>query len=412
MSPSASAPSTIASINELASLQHGELELPDWRPDSAIGCLFREPGGYDFFQAVSLLEQMQSKHFPVGRAALPTQEGLRFRTALGSAFPTSAVTEVLPPAIDSPQAEITVALFGLTGPSGILPRHYTELVYTLDREAKGPQRNALRDWFDLFNHRLISLYYRSWEKYRFGRSIARCEHERLQPDTFTTSVFSLAGLGFPSMRNQLQVTATRGDLFSPREEKLAEVKDLALLRYSGLLAQRPRTASNLTQLLRDYFSLPVAVDQFQGQWLSLDEPQQTSLSLSQGNNALGISAIAGEKVWDIQSKLRVRVGPLKQEQFLELLPEESPTPQQKTFFLLCQLIRLYIGPELEFDVQLELAADEVPPCSLNDNPNHGPRLGWNTWLLIDPATQSTTDACFDGVELDCIEGREFGLGQL
>ena len=34
-------------------------------------------------------------------------------------------------------------------------------------DAKGPERNALRDWLDLFNHRIVSLFYRAWEKYRF-----------------------------------------------------------------------------------------------------------------------------------------------------------------------------------------------------------------------------------------------------
>jgi type VI secretion system protein ImpH len=388
------------------------LELPDWRPESVIGQLFREPGGFDFFQAVTLLEQLQSRHFPVGRAALPTQEGLRFRTALGSAFPASAVTEVLPPGIDTPQAEMTVALFGLTGPSGILPRHYTELIYRLDREAKGPQRNALRDWFDLFNHRLISLYHRSWEKYRPQRALSRGEHQRPQADTFTTAAFSLAGLGFEAMRNQLQVTAQVGDPLSSRQEQLTHVNDLALLRYSGLLAQRPRTAGNLTQLLRDYFSLPISVDQFQGQWLSLDQPQQSSLSWEDTNNVLGLTAVAGEKVWDIQSKLRIHVGPLTQAQFLELMPEESPSPRQKTFFLLCHLTRLYIGPELEFDVQLELQADEVPHCEMTSEPQRGPRLGWNTWLLGEPASQNALDACFEAAELHTIDGREHGLGRL
>jgi type VI secretion system protein ImpH len=286
------------------------------------------------------------------------------------------------------------------------------MVYRLDREAKGPQRNALRDWFDLFNHRLLSLYHRGWEKYRFERAVMHGDHQRPQADTFTTSLFSLAGLGFPAMRNQLQVTAQVGDTLSTREEKLAEINDLALLRYSGLFSQRPRTASNLTQLLRDYFSLPITVEQFQGQWLTLEEPQQSSLSLGGGNNELGVSAIAGEKVWDIQSKLRIRIGPLSQQQFQELMPDESPQPEQKTFFLLCQLIRLYIGPELEFDIQLELEADEVTSCEMTPDAERGPRLGWNTWLLIDPASENANDAYFEGIDVESFDARECSLGKL
>ena len=38
----------------------------------------------------------------------------------------------------------------------------------------------LRDFLDIFNHRLISLFYRAWEKYRFPIA-----YERRDEDTFS-----------------------------------------------------------------------------------------------------------------------------------------------------------------------------------------------------------------------------------
>jgi len=44
-----------------------------------------------------------------------------------------------------------------------------------------------------------------------------------------------------------------------------------------------------------------------------------------------------------------------------------------------ELVRLLVGLEFEFDVQLVLAKDEVPFCVPGDHVS-GPRLGWTSWL--------------------------------
>ncbi|MFO0888032.1 MAG: type VI secretion system baseplate subunit TssG [Isosphaeraceae bacterium] len=82
-------------------------------------------------------------------------------------FPTGAISEIrdtrkqLRDRPDSRPLEMLVSFFGLTGPSGALPRHYTEILLQQLREKDSP----LCDFLDLFNHRLVSLFYRAWEKY-------------------------------------------------------------------------------------------------------------------------------------------------------------------------------------------------------------------------------------------------------
>ena len=76
---------------------------------------------------------------------------------------------------------------GLTGPSGVLPRHYTELLYKIERDVRTPEKHALRDWFDLFNHRFVSLFYRAWEKYRFYIPFERGDYDGAEPDPFTSA---------------------------------------------------------------------------------------------------------------------------------------------------------------------------------------------------------------------------------
>lgn len=384
-------------------LDAGALRAWEYAPNSILGELLRQPGAFDFFHAVSLIERLRQDMHGMGKAAHPAHEPLRFRAAFGAAFPQSAICEILPPTDSLPQAEMTLALFGLTGPSGVLPRHYTQLLHRIQRDARGPEKHALRDWLDLFNHRLISQFYRAWKKYRFYSDAgAIADARRAASAPFSTAVFSFAGLGLAQLHDRLTVTAVAGDVLSRREKTLAKVDDLSLLRYSGLLAQRPRTAGNLKQLLRDYFGLPVEVRQFQGQWLTLEAVQQTRLGedLGEGpaNNQLGATAIAGSLVWDVQSKFRICIGPLNYRQFREFLPDHSVRPGGKAFFLFCQLARLFAGEEFDFDVQLVLDRTEIPPCQLSAAADNGARLGWNTWLCRQIPDSDAADAHFEADE--------------
>ena len=291
--------------------------------------LFEEGYAFDFFQAVRVLERLVPQRRSVGRTGPPHAEAVRFCARLSLSFPPSSVYEVQPASSVYPVPLMTVAFMGLTGPSGVLPHHYTELLLRQERQAKGPEKSALRAWLDLFNHRLISLFYRAWEKYRFYVPYERGEHAGPEPDPFTRCLFSLVGLGVPALRNRLQVVVPASADGRRPTRILARVDDLALLHYSGFFAHRPRCAVVLEALLSDYFGLDVKVRQFQGQWLLLDAANRTHLG---GPCAqLGIDTIAGARVWDVQGKICIRLGPLRYDQFDAFLPDPSPTPGAKRF---------------------------------------------------------------------------------
>jgi type VI secretion system protein ImpH len=357
--------------------------------------LYAEPFCFDFFQAVRIFERLQPTKKAVARGAAPRDEVARFKAHLSLSFPPSPIYDLALPSEKQPVPTLTVAFLGLHGPSGILPRHYTELLLRIDKEGKGPEKSALRDWFDVFNHRLISLFYRAWEKYRFYIPYERGEYLLSEPDSFTQAMYSFVGLGFGPLRNRVRVGRWLND-DEPRAETFARVDDLVLLYYSGFLAHRPRNAVSLEGLIADYFRLPATVQQFQGQWLPLDRDNQTQMGSL--NCALGTNVVAGERVWDVQSKFRVRLGPLPFEEFTAFLPDRTPGPQRKAFFLLSHLVRLYAGPEFDFEVQLVLRAQEVPECHLSDG-GIGPRLGWNTWVRSLDMADDAEEAVFAGEEL-------------
>jgi type VI secretion system protein ImpH len=384
---------------------HGELaERPrPVRSGSVSGLetrLFDEPFQFDFFQAVRILQQLGGRKL-VGYGSPPKAEAARFRAHVSLSFPASSIHDLIHPVPDHPYPVMIQAFYGLTGPSGVLPRHYTELLFRLerDRSSSNPEKHALRDWLDLFNHRLVSLFYRAWEKYRFFIPFERGQYRELEPDLFTVSLFSLVGLGVPPLRNRLHVSlrreTTEGELQS---QLLARIENLAILRYGGLLARQVRPAVGLQVILQDFFQFPVKVRQYQGHWLRIEPSQQSRLE-DGGNNQLGLTTVIGERVWDIQSKFRLQIGPLNYARFLDFLPDLTPVPERKSLYLLIHMVELYVGPALDFDVQLILQRAEVPECQLEVGLAFGKRLGWNTWLRREEFLDDADDAVFEGTEV-------------
>src|SRR5437016_14361613 len=94
---------------------------------------------------------------------MPAKEVASFRAHESMTFPASQIQSFERSEPESRPAGMTVTFMGLTGPVGVLPWHYTELLIKLQAE-KNP---ALREFFDLFNHRIISFFYRAWEKHHF-----------------------------------------------------------------------------------------------------------------------------------------------------------------------------------------------------------------------------------------------------
>lgn len=370
---------------------------------------------FDFFQAVRLLERMAAEQTeqdasrqrrPVGLDHAPRREVVRFRAFPSHSFPAGSIGMIRAPdprPADQPGSlppEMIVAFMGLTGPGGVLPQHYTTLLIERVRE----KDFALRDFLDVFNHRIISLFYRAWEKYRFAISYERSELDEgrgmrgqgrdltpgrsplvprasfLSPghppkeDLFTRCLYCLLGLGTGGLRRRMGFD------------------DEAFLYYAGYFAHRPRAAVSLELMLGDYFEMPVKLRQFQGQWLYLSRDDQSSLPCPrwpQGlNTRLGASVVIGERVWDVGGKFRVRLGPLGYRDFCRFVPSGDALGP------LCQMVRCYVGPQFDFDVQPVLKAAEVPWCRLGGDQADPSRLGWNTWIRSGHLDHDVSDAVF------------------
>lgn len=327
---------------------------PDYR--ELFRLLADDPTSIGFFQAVRLLERLQPDRDPVGGWGDPADEAVRFRVPPSLAFPISEV-QALELRDDGP-ARMAVNFIGLTGPQGVLPHYYT--LHAADRARV--RDTALRDFLDIFHHRIVSLFYRAWVKYH-----PNVKHERDREDPLAGHVADLIGFGTPGLQGRLTV------------------RDESLLFYSGLLAPHRASAVALEQLLTDYFGVPVTVEQFVGGWYPLERADQCAIG-EEGlpSSMLGLGAVVGDEVWDQQAGVRVRLGPLSRKQYDDFLPG-SPGLER-----LRELVRVFARDELRFELQLVLAREEVPPCRVGVGDAALP-LGWATWLVTAPPPRDPDD---------------------
>jgi len=322
---------------------------------------------FEFFQAVRLLTRWYAGRRPSNGVRSSDPDVLRFRSHVSLGFPPSEIHHIDPPKHVGKPIGVTVAFLGLAGAEGALPRYYTELA--LQRIQVGDY--ALRDFLDIFNHRLIALFYRAWEKHH---CVVGCERaaDTGGDDRFASCLYSVLGLGTKATQVGLGGDAA------------------GLLRYAGLIVQRPRSAQAVQQCLADAFQVPVQIRQFVGMWLPLESDDWTKLGMTGANNLLGQTAVAGTKVWDQQAKFDVNLGPLDFDMFCRLLPSG------KAFPTLTRLIQFLSGAELEFSVWPILKAAEVPPLRLHEGGGYAPRLGWTTWLSSKPRICDADDVRFAG----------------
>jgi type VI secretion system protein ImpH len=332
--------------------------------------LRREPHCFDFFQALRLLERFRPEKKPVGQFTHPETEVARFRAHPSLAFPASQIQRAEWP--ENRPVELTVNFLGLIGPEGVLPNPYTSLI--IERQREGD--NSLRDFLDIFNHRMISLFYRAWRKYRFDVASERNERDR-----FSRQLLSLLGLGTDGLRERQTIS------------------DDSLIYYAGLLGQRPRSAQALQQILADYFDIPVAIEQFSGGWYRLDSETQCRLSEENTDSGeLGFAAVVGDEMWSQQSRVRIVLGPLALERYTDFLPDG------KSYEPLRSWVRFFSNDEWDFEVKLILEREQVPACTLGAQGISGPQLGWVSWVKSAPFGRDPGDTV---LALESIKGGRY-----
>lgn len=340
--------------------------------------LYERPSRFEFFQAVRLLRKLREDRESIGRDNDPDREMVRFRSDLSYAFPTGDIRHIDVGGLDEDEEELTteqllsprpademsVNFLGIATPNsfGSLPIPYVDEIRAQERD----KNFAMRDFLDLFNHRLISLFYRAWERARIEVLYELEEHS-----PFEAALKAIIGVEGETLTKRLPL--------DPRD----------LLGRAGLLAMRPAPATALEGLITSLFDIPARVQQFLPAWFEIDPADRTRLGRE--NSVLGESFNLGSEVCLSQYRFRAELGPMDFETYRSLWP------QGEAFSVLSSVIRLAAGPEFDFEISLILKREEIPELRLggaDEDREPGARLGWSTWLGIDPLDRDAGDAVF------------------
>jgi len=311
-------------------------------PQGVLSHLFQKGHRFEFFQAVWLLETLFGDATPgPGEAGKGQQEPIQIRPHTDLAFPATDVRQVA--WTEEARAQMSVTFMGLYGIDAPLPTNFFD---TITMEAE--EGRVLRDFLDIFNHRLYSYFYRSWKKYRPGLYFDKKQH-----NVHAQAFLSLAGLSTP------------GTLAS------TSLPGLRLATFAGRLGTSVRNAEGLQVLLAAFLDgVPVRIEENVPRWVTVTMRAGLGAT-AKTPGSLGINTTLGRRLFDVSGKFRMVLGPLSLQQYEAFLPEGAKAQILQT------LVRLYAPDHLDYDVELLVASTERMAVTLGDRRM---QLGRSMWV--------------------------------
>ncbi|MFA6044309.1 MAG: type VI secretion system baseplate subunit TssG [Phycisphaerales bacterium] len=339
-----------------------------------------EPWSCDFYALVRRIEALHQDQPGFGYSSRASEDPVRFGQKASMAFPPCTVSEFQFPRGNAP-ARLFVNFMGMLGPMGPLPLHITEYAYQREEQQRD---RTLASFVNVFNHRMVGLFYRAWAASQMTASFDRSprqvpaeqmgDAERTQvlaadQDRYATYIGSFFGMGTQAMRYR------------------DAAPDAAKLHFAGRLSMATRGPEGLRAILATYLGVEVEIEEFAGRWVEL--PEQYRCKLGGVGASLGTlsggGAVAGTKVWDAQGAFRIRLGPMSLKRYQSLLPGSLSARRLDAW------IRNYLGDEFYWEVSLILKASEVPVARLGGNPAAGARMGWTSWVTTAGSEEDRCD---------------------
>lgn len=299
-----------------------------------------------FYDFVRDLDGERPGSVLLGTAGSVKDEMIRFHCTTSMTYPSRQVDRVWweKDAQGRDRCHVSVPFFGLNGITSPLPVGYVREMLDDTDEGRPP---TVANFLDIFNHRLISLYYRAWLKYRGHLNLDQEGSGGLAP--------LLLALG--GMDDDL-----RGGALEPR----------ALLPAIAPLVRRVKSTSSSESSLRELLGVAVQVRPYDLRQVPVPEDQRFQLGVSACALGADDPPVLGEFVPDYMGRCEVRIGPMP----LDMLKRMQPGGD------LCEaahrMLSKSLPSTLEYRLTLLLQEGETENWTLGGD-DHS-QLGENMWL--------------------------------
>ncbi|MCG3733391.1 type VI secretion system baseplate subunit TssG [Vibrio cincinnatiensis] len=227
------------------------------------------------FEAIHLLEHHYLKgESYLGSDTLPENERISLSVLQKLGYEANQLVSISKKS--TTKLHLKTNLMGLTGEQGILPNHYSERIIQRIRE----NDEAMSDFFDIFNHRLLSLYYRCWLSSQLTAQLCQVAHGQSAPIHTILSA----------------LTGDQGD---------------SAIFLGGAFHRRSRSKAMVKTLLEMQSGCSVVLHEFQGRWFDIEVHEQTRIcspSMPEGQFAqLGSGALIGKRSWNMNAGIEIEL---------------------------------------------------------------------------------------------------------
>ncbi len=283
----------------------------------------------NFYRFCQLLEQIQPERPVPGSDWRLQDEPIRFRPHPGMGFPVAELKSAEQPEESTLPPTVSVTFMGLYGIESPLPTAYIDDI-ACGREGY----EAVSGFLDIFNHRMISQFYRIWRKYNWPATF--------QPggtDTLSRYLLSLAGLG---VRGCLENVATPASRF---------------LALSGLMRLPGRPAEGLVALVR-LLAPDTVAEVVPHDPLRIALAGRLPISAKRLTN-LASRPVMGSFATDVNSQILLRLSTTNVDEAKAWLPGGQLHSD------LLALLHVWLGARLHVRMTLSLARSLLPNASLS-----------------------------------------------
>lgn len=246
---------------------------------------------YDVIQLLRMMERRLSTQHqgqtaaPLASQQMVDKEPLRLRASNTMGYAQPSVTSD-PRRFDelaTDKTEVFVDIDAFSGFAGVLPRYVGD---DIQRQLQEEGRSSISEFLDVFYHRLLSFYYRSFCHSHLGLESELMSQHRRQ-------------FAKPALSTIVQLVAHR-----PDGATFSEVTGC----FAFLMHKSDASVTDIERILRAVLGKKVTIDAFRGKWCSLAE--DSVAHLGKQKPVLGGGSVLGRKLFTVHNTLKVTISPI------------------------------------------------------------------------------------------------------